>query len=360
MEESEPNSQEKRGGNGNGIGSKFTRRLGLTVAILVLGLVVWQSIHVLLLVFAGILAALLLRTLSGWLSQLTGMPDGASVGVVLLLLIALFAGFGWMVAPKLSDQLGRLQEQIPKSVNHLEEQIRSNPMGRVLLRNVESGGLAPQSQQVLSRAKKVFKGAMDLVVGFLVIFFTGIYLAFQPGLYQRGLIRLIPIRGRARAREVLDKIGSVLRWWLLGQLISMVLVGVLTGLGLWALGVPLAFLLGVIAGLLEFVPVFGPFMAAIPAVLLALMSGSDTALYVLMLYVVIQWIESYLILPIVQRQAVRLAPVITIVAVTLAGLWFGFIGVLLGTPLAAAIMVTIQLLYVRDYLGDPEFKDIWE
>jgi predicted PurR-regulated permease PerM len=132
----------------------------------------------------------------------------------------------------------------------------------------------------------------------------------------------------------------------------MFLNGGLTTIGLWILGVPLAFTLGVLAGILNFVPNFGPWIAAIPAVLVAFLQGPQQALYVGLLYIALQSIDGYILTPIVDRRSVELPPVLTIVAQVLLGLAFGFVGILLASPLTAVAMILIKTLYVEDLLGD--------
>ena len=140
--------------------------------------------------------------------------------------------------------------------------------------------------------------------------------------------------------------------WLGGRFGLMILNGGLTALGLWLLGVPLAPTLGLIAGLLNFVPNFGPWIAAVPAVLIAFLQSPQQALYVALLYLILQSIDAYLLTPLVDRKSVELPPVLTITAQVLLGLAFGFIGLLLASPLTAAAMILVQKLYVEDVIGD--------
>src|SRR5690606_36802323 len=180
----------------------------------------------------------------------------------------------------------------------------------------------------------------------------GLYAAVDPGLYQRGVRHLVPKHRRQRADEVLCTLGSTLRWWIVGKLASMAIVGTLIGIGLALLGVKMALLLGIIAALLALVPNFGPVIAAIPAILIAWSQSSQLALYVLVLFVAVEFAESYLVLPLIQREAVDLPPALIIVFIVLMGTLAGALGVLVATPLLAALMVLISMLYVEDRLGD--------
>jgi predicted PurR-regulated permease PerM len=133
---------------------------------------------------------------------------------------------------------------------------------------------------------------------------------------------------------------------------SMIVVGLLTAVGLWALGMPLALTLGLLAALLTFIPNLGPTLAVVPAALLALLQSPTKSLYVILLYLVIQAVESYLLIPLVQRQAVSLPPALTITAQVLLGILVGGFGLVLATPLTAAVMVLVRMLYIEDALGD--------
>ena len=205
---------------------------------------------------------------------------------------------------------------------------------------------------VAGRASTAASKLMDAIVGAAIILFSGLYLAAAPSPYQRGLLRLVPMAARRRTAEVMFAVGYTLRWWLLGQLLSMTVVGVLMGVGLAVLGVPLAFALGVLAGLFEFVPTIGPVIGLVPALLLALAEDPRTALYVLILYGIVQTVESYLLTPLVQERVLALPPVVTIATQVLFGWTLGAVGLLVAVPFVAMAVVIVQMVYVEDTLGD--------
>jgi predicted PurR-regulated permease PerM len=198
----------------------------------------------------------------------------------------------------------------------------------------------------------IFSTTFGALAGFIVILFIGLYMAVAPTLYTEGVIRLVPIAKRGRAREILQALGHTLRWWLLGRGVSMLMVGLLTAAGLWLIGVPLALTFGLLAALLTFVPYLGPILSAIPPTLLALTQQPQQALYVILLYISIQGVESYLLTPLVQERTVSLPPALTITAEVLSGILLGGLGVILATPLVAAALVLVQMLYIEDTLGE--------
>ncbi|MGH7200668.1 MAG: AI-2E family transporter, partial [Planctomycetaceae bacterium] len=175
---------------------------------------------------------------------------------------------------------------------------------------------------------------------------------YEPQLYIRGILRLVPVPRRKRCREVLAAAGYTLRWWILGRLFSMAVLGILVGVGLGLLSVPMALTLALIAAALEFIPTIGPILASLPAILIAFMQGPQQALYVVLLYLAVQTVESYLLTPLVERQSVRLPPVMTILVMTLFGVLWGVLGVLVAAPATAAMITVVQMLYVEDTLGD--------
>jgi predicted PurR-regulated permease PerM len=203
-----------------------------------------------------------------------------------------------------------------------------------------------------SRVTAFFSTTFGVLGNLVVLVFLTLYLAAAPRTYLSGLVRLVPPRHRPRAEQVLGAVGFHLRWWLIGRLVAMVAVGVITGAGLWAVGVPQFLVLGLVAAVLTAVPFIGPIVAAIPGVLLALMQGPTAALWALAVYALAQAVENYLLTPLVQQSTVELPPVLTILAIVLVGALFGVLGLIMATPLAVTLMVAVKMLYVEDVLGD--------
>jgi predicted PurR-regulated permease PerM len=185
-----------------------------------------------------------------------------------------------------------------------------------------------------------------------------LYFASNPHLYVKGLVTLLPEARRPRIHEVLDKVAHVLRWWFLGQLIDMAVVGVLTVTGLMIIGMPMALALGVLAGILTFVPYFGAILAAIPAVAIALGQSLHMTVLTLVVFAICHVVEGYIVSPLVQDRMVRLPPALLILSMTFIGSLFGPMGIILATPLAAAGLVLVSELYVVDVLKDESGRDV--
>ena len=332
--------------------STFLSRVVLAVGVVALALLSWQVAGILLLTFAGVLVGVILRTLVRLVECVMPLGNRWVFPLVVLLLLLTFVLLGWLLAPRLTMDINQLRRGIPAAVQHLEDELERYGWGQDLLGTVPSlDQLDLFGGSLLTRLTRAFSTTVGALANVGFVLFVGLFLASNPKMYREGALQLVPKARRARVREVLSEMIITLRWWLLGQLVSMSIIGVLTGLGLWLLGMPFALVVGVIAGLLEFVPVVGPFVAGALAVLLAFMQGPLSALYVLLLYLVIQQLESNVLTPLVHRYTVELAPALTLAAVLIIGSLFGFIGVFVATPLVAVSVVLVKMLYVEDVLG---------
>ncbi len=303
---------------------------------------------VLLIVFAGVLLAVLLRGGGHWIAQKLGIADGVGIGLFLLGVIAAFAVFGLAVAPSIADQIDELSQRLPEAFDTVRQRIAEYSWGPGLLDHLIPENFAsPEGRTAAVSAVSSTFGALGNAV---VILFIGLYGALDPGVYRSGFVKLIAPSIRGQGDEVLSKVAATLRSWLTAQLMAMAVVGVLTGTGLWIAGVPLAFALGLIAGLLAFIPNIGPVLAIAPALLLALPEGQTTVLIVLGIYVGVQALESYVVTPLLQQEKVSLPPALVIAVQLLFGVLFGILGLALATPITAAAMTVIGLVYVNSYL----------
>ena len=193
---------------------------------------------------------------------------------------------------------------------------------------------------------------LAVFAGIVLIVFLAIYIGAEPDVYHAGLMHLFPHHARRRAGEVLSAMATVLRRWLVTQLIAMVTIGTITTIVLVALDVKAAFALGALAGLLEFVPTIGPLLSAVPAVAMGFLDSPDKALAVAIAYGAIQFLENHLLIPLLMKGGVNLPPALTIVAQAFMALLFGFLGLMVAVPLLAAILVPVKMLYVEGVVGD--------
>lgn len=333
----------------------FARRTVLVVGIVALAVllasIVWYASEVLLLAFAGVVLAVGLRGLSEWVSRYTRLGPGWALALVSVALLGLIGLALALFAASIAQQVSELAQQLPQILQQARQQAEQFPGAQQLLGQAQSQSGGGQGG-LLQSLGTFFSTSLGALANIVIVLFVGVYLAADPDTYIDGVIRLVPQPRRERARAVIATLGYTLRWWLLGQLLSMTVVGSLTGLGLTLLGVPLAPVLGLLAGLLDFVPSVGPLVAAVPGVLLAFTQGATTGLLAAGLYGVVQILEGYVLYPLIQERAVKLPPVLTILALALLGVIFGVLGLLLATPLLAVVLVLVKMLYVEDVLGD--------
>ena len=336
----------------------FIKKLLVSVGVVCLTVfllaVFYFTFDVLLLIFAAALLAIFLRGLADILSRYINISEGWSVLLVSVLLTAVLAGAIAFLAPDVAEQVRHLREELPKSAAAAGNYISQYGWGRALIEqlpSIETVRSNVSASTLLSGVGGFFSSTIGAIGNFFIVILLAIYLASEPRFYCRGFTNLFPLDKRTRVREVLFAISDTLRWWLIG---SMIFIGLLTWIGLSILGVPLALTLGLIAGLLSFIPNFGPIISALPALLLAFIDSPIKAVYVLALFVGVQLIESNLVTPLIERETVELPPALTIVFQLALAVLVGGLGLVLATPLLAVIMVLVQMVYIQDVLGDRE------
>ena len=326
---------------------------GLAVGGVLLLVVATQFVEVLFTVFAGILLAVFLAGVTQELADDTPIPRPFALALTLLGLVGGLTGLWALAGPDISEQASALATLLPDATERLASRIRATVQQYGWLeRYIDPRQLLPPVSSVLGRVTNVFRGTLSLLVNGLIILFIGIYGGAAPQSYLEGMVRLVPPTSRPRAREVLSAVGRALRWWLTGRLILMLIVGGLTAVGLKVVGIPSPIALGLLAALFSFVPYLGPVLSVLPALLVASLVGRTEVLYVLLVYGAVQLLESYLISPLVQQQAVHIPPATVITAQFIGGVSAGAGGVLLATPLTIVVIVLVQTLYVEDVLGD--------
>lgn len=328
--------------------------VGIVAAVGLLLVLLWQSTQVILLIFAGLLVAVFLRGIAERISRHTPLSENWALGLLLLLLVGAVALAIWLLMSSLQSQYNEIAQQLPQSIELLRDKLAQYPAGRWLLEQIPDQPLSPDNQNsnLFGRITGFFSSFFGFVVNVAIILMAGVYFAFSPNLYYEGAINLFPTSRQPRVREVLDTLGFNLRRWIVGRITVMAINGGLTALGLWFLGVPLALPLGLITALFNFIPNIGPFLAAIPAVLIAFTQSPTQALYTAILFFIIQNLEGFVLTPLVQQKAVELPPVLIVAAQLLLGILFGFIGVVLAVPVVAVVFVLVRMLYIEDLLGN--------
>ena len=326
--------------------SGFVRRVLIIIGLVGLALLAWHLRSLLLMLFGAVVVATIFRALADRVHQWTGIRESIAVA---LSIIAVVGAIGLLVTAFGSALVGQvevLREALPAAWSSFEARIGDIGLGEQLRHLVDS----VRSQSGPSALGRFILSLGSGLADVLVVLVAGIFLAAQPRFYAGGAIKLVPAGKRQLVGEAMEESETALRLWLKGQLIAMVTVGVLVGLGLWMLGMPSALALGLLAGLLEFIPFAGPILAALPAVLLSLAVGPDMALWVLALYFAVQQFEGYVLTPLVQQYAVDLPGVVLIFSLIGFGSLFGTLGLILAAPLTVVSYVLVKRLYVIEAL----------
>ena len=351
----EPSLREPQGPSVQGaprIGSRdVTSAAKITAAaigVLAVAVGLWYSRTAILLAFAGILLAIVLYGASRALADLTKLPRLVMLAVVVLTVALFFFLVFATAGPTLAQQIAQLARGIAAGATTLTKELASFADQANLLQNVDlvqllSGFLSPWG--IATGATSFALSIVGLVSAGLIVLFFGIYFAADPDTYVQLVARLAPEERRGATLQMMYETGDLLRRWLIGQGISMALIGSFTYVGLLILGVPIAFVLALFAGLAGFLPYLGPIIGAVPMVLVAGGESLDLALWVVGLYALIQFLESYLLTPLIQARAVSMPPAVVILSQLVLGAVFGILGLALATPIAAAATVPLRYLF---------------
>ena len=262
-----------------------------------LGVTLWVAGDVFLLIFTGLLLARLLINLSRLVENKTRLSYAWSLAVVVGGLAIAFCLLAILFATRLASEANGLFQTVQAKWHELSGQIQQYPWAPKLSGTASLNSIQNIKGDWVSRIAGWFTSTFGLLSSLLLIAFIGIFTAADPALYRRGCMHLVPLNRRTRANEVFAETSNKLWWWILGQLFSMSVVGIATGIGLWLLGIPFAATLGLLSAVLTFIPNFGPILSAVPAILLGLSHGVLNAVYVALLYLGIQAAESNLLTP---------------------------------------------------------------
>ncbi|MGP9799115.1 AI-2E family transporter [Halomonas sp. 86] len=322
---------------------RFTECVLITFMLAALALILWKLVGLLILIFGAVVGACVLQSCMAPLLN-RGVPRWLSLLIVLVVLCGGLGFMSWGFGAQIAAEMESLTTMLPEAWEQLRERLEDSQLAPLIDNAVENAGSIMQGG--VSQVGMIVVSMGGSIINLFVLIVGMVYFAAQPDLYRRGLLLLAPVKSRPRLGEALDASGKALRYWLGGQLVAMTVTGVLVGISMWLLGVPAPLGLGLVAGLLDFVPLVGPIAAAIPALLLAYTVSPETALFVLMAYVIIQQIEGNILQPLVQQRAVSLPPALLLFALLASSTLFGLPGVILAAPLAVVLFVMVNRLYV--------------
>lgn len=330
---------------------RFAAKVLVVLVIGSLAMAAWQLADIVALLFGAVLSAIGLCAAARWIARHTGTPRGIALAGVLILGLAIFGVALWIFGSTVAKQFNDVLQAAPAGFELVINRLKTTPYGQEILAQAHRanvlGATGWATGIVAATAGVIVRG-----LGYAVIaLFAAIYLAAQPARYRRLCFRLVPPPYQATAEGLFLTTGQILERWLLGQILVMATIGILSGLGLWLLGIQAAFALGLMGGLLCFIPYVGAVLAAVPATLVALTQGPLEAGSVMLMYAAVHFVEGNFITPMVQAQVTSFPPVLAILSTVAFGVLLGPLGVLLAAPLTLFLMAVVEILYVQHGLG---------
>jgi predicted PurR-regulated permease PerM len=325
----------------------FLKRTLIVVAVAIIPILIWYLFGVILMAFGAIILAMLLRLGAQPFQRWLSLPEPVALLLSGLLVLALIGGTGYLFGTRVANEFRDVVQRVSSASATIQSELQGSPIGQFLLNHIS--GASFSVTDVLSGFLRVSSSFLEALI---ITVISGIYLAVQPRVYRNGLIWLFPPYAHSRAEEIFDGIGEALRLWLIGQLAEMILIGALATLATWIIGVPSPLALGLIAGIGEFIPYLGPILAAIPAILVAITKSPETATWTLLAYLVIHQIEGQIVAPLIQRHMVFIPPAVMLLGIIAITYLFGLIAVIFAAPIAVVVFAAVNLIYVRDTLGE--------
>ncbi|MBX3085901.1 MAG: AI-2E family transporter [Anaerolineae bacterium] len=345
---------------------QITRWVLISFLTIVMFFAIWLIRDIVMLILTAIIFAVLLTSPIRFFTRLN-IRRPVAVLLTVIIVIGVVALAITVVLPPLLEQISTLVSQtIPSATKQLQEELKPDvltaryPFLQGLLQNVDLQTTFNQiSSQVVERvatfSSQIFPfvgSVLSTFLSILIIIFLSLYFIADPKTHSDGMIRLFPKSYRPRANEIMVELFHAIRHYLKAQLVLMLLIGISTGIMLAILGVPLYSALGTITGLFSFVPNFGPIIALIPILAVAIINTPDKILLIVLVFYILQFVQSQIITPLLLGQGVNLPPAVILLSQIIAGIFFGFLGLLLAVPLAAIIVTLIREVYIKDILGD--------
>lgn len=327
------------------MGTSFVQRVFVVVIVTLLCVVLWSLRDVLLLLFGAVLIATTLRSIA---RPLIGVGDTIAVVIAAILVLAITISVFSFFGAQLVDEGQQLATRFDAAFSRISSHIKFPSLGQLF------GFSDPTSAipQIVSRFLSWGISLTQAAIALLLVLVGGFYLAVDPDSYCEGALKLVPPAYQNNARATINDISGALHKWITGQFTSMIIVGVLTGVGLWFAGVESAIALGVLAAFANFIPYIGSVLAALVTLVIAAAQGWDTLGWAAAVMFGVQQIESNVIAPLVVGGAVSIMPATGLFSIVAMGVLFGPLGILFGFPLAIATDIAIRRLYIRDALNE--------
>lgn len=318
---------------------------GLVFALIIILILFFSnSINVFILILVGALIACYFRGLGTFIHRKTKWSSRLSLSISVIGTILVMAGTLYLMGATIASQTAELEQNFPKLIDKAKDFFENTDVGKEIMKREDS---IKSSTQLESFFAGFFKTTFGGIGDIYVILLIGIYFTVAPEVYKKGVLQLIPPKSRDKANAVVERVASDLTKWLFGKFVAMFIIFVSTAIALAIVGLPAWLVLAFIAGLLVFIPNFGPIISAIPALLVALAESGTTAIIVGILYIIIQVTEGSFITPKLQNRLVQIPPALIILAQVFAGILIGVWGIIFATPIALIIKIIVEELYIK-------------
>lgn len=319
--------------------------VGLILSLITVILLIFKAtFNILILILAGALIACFFRGLGNFVQRKTNWKSSISLLISVVGFTLIMGGVFYLVGATVTADSADLKESFPEMISEVETQLEKSDLGKEIIvqaKNIKS------SDEFKSFLKKFFKTTYSGIADIYILSLLGIFFTISPKSYLMGVTQMVPPRGRKKTKAILNHLGSSLTKWLLGKFTAMVAVFLMTAIALFSLDIPMWLTLSILAGLLNFIPNFGPLVSAIPAILVAFSESPQMALIVAALYLTVQIIESSIVTPEAQKRLVSMPPALIILAQIFVGSLTGIWGVIFATPLVLIVIIIVQELYTK-------------
>ncbi len=339
--------------------SHFANKVWITVGIttfaVIIVFIIFRTFNAFLLVLAASLIALFFSAVSGRIKMWTGLKDGVSLALTIALMVVVVGLFFWLVGAEAQNQYKEMQEAVPVIIDNAQSYLNKSDVGQKVSQYISD---IENQKKVLPFLQNFFKSSFGVFGDLYIVIFLALFISISPFDYINGAVNLVPRRGKVKAKHLFTDIGFNLKKWIKGAIISGLSVFIMSAVGLLILGVDMWLILAISAGLLNVIPNFGPIIAMIPAVLVALLTSPTQALMVAGLYLTVQIIESNLITPNVQKKLLNTPPALLILFQVLMGTLTGGWGIVLAVPMLVIVITMVKHLYLDNNMGIETEKNL--
>ena len=339
--------------------SHFANKVWITVGIttfaVIIVFIIFRTFNAFLLVLAASLIVLFFSAVSGRIKMWTGLKNGVSLALTIALMVVVVGLFFWLVGAEAQNQYKEMQEAVPVIIDNAQSYLNKSDVGQKVSQYISD---IENQKKVLPFLQNFFKSSFGVFGDLYIVIFLALFISISPFDYINGAVNLVPRRGKVKAKHLFTEIGFNLKKWIKGAIISGLSVFIMSAVGLLILGVDMWLILAISAGLLNVIPNFGPIIAMIPAVLVALLTSPTQALMVAGLYLTVQIIESNLITPNVQKKLLNTPPALLILFQVLMGTLTGGWGIVLAVPMLVIVITMVKYLYLDDNMGVETEKSV--